>query len=54
MPTTTKSYFTRLLVLLALALLATIVMAVVLASPPARAASYTVTNTNASGAGSLR
>ena len=49
-----EARFSRALVLLALALLATSVMAVVLASPPARAASYTVTNTNASGAGSLR
>jgi hypothetical protein len=37
-----------------LAALATSVMAVVLASPPAKAATYTVTNTNDSGAGSLR
>jgi hypothetical protein len=43
-----------LLLLMLAALAASSVMAVVLASPPARAATLTVTNTNDSGAGSLR
>jgi hypothetical protein len=51
--TTRTSYFMRLLSLLAWAVLAASVMMVVLASP-AWAATYTVTNTADSGAGSLR
>jgi RTX calcium-binding nonapeptide repeat (4 copies) len=51
----TTSYLLRPLVLLMLAALAAGVMMVVLASPPAQAATtFTVTNTNDSGEGSLR
>jgi hypothetical protein len=51
--TTTKSYFMRPLALLVWAVLAASVMVVMLASQ-AQALTYTVTNTNDAGAGSLR